>query len=89
MNEQSSQTPLPSQDWTFLARGEQENDSIARCPSGHIHLDYGNLTVRFYRDEFLAFARMVAEAAARLQGVSPNVTDRQTVCKSSNTFSLN
>ena len=89
MNEQSSQPPLPSQDWTFLARGEQENDAVARCPSGHIHLDYGNLTVRFYPDEFLAFARMVAEAAARLQGVSPNGTDHRSIFKSSNTFSLN
>ena len=89
MNEPSSRSPLPSQDWSFLARGEQENESVARCPSGHIHLDYGRLTVSFDRDEFLAFARMVTEAVARLQGISPNVTDRQTVFKSSNTFSLN
>lgn len=89
MNEQSPQPLLPSGDWSFLARGKQENDSIARCPSGHIHLDYGNLTVRFYRDEFLAFARMVAEAAARLQNVSPNVMDHRTIFKSSITFSLN
>lgn len=89
MNEQSSQPPLPSGNWIFLARGEQENDSVARCPSAHIHLDYGNLTVRFYHDEFLAFARMVAEAAARIQNVLPNVTDHQAIFKSSITFSLN
>lgn len=89
MNEQGSQPPLPSQEWTLLARGEQENDAVTRCPSGHIHLDYGHLTVRFYRDEFLAFARMVAEAAARLQGISPNVADHRTSLKSSLPFSLN
>ena len=89
MTEQSSQTPMPSPGWTFLARGEQENDTIARCPGGHIHVDYGNLTVRFQRDEFLAFARMVAEAAARLQGVSPKMADHRIVSKPSVTFSLN
>jgi len=52
----------------MLARGEQENEQVTRCPAGHIHLDYGNFTVRFHRDEFLAFARMVAKAAARLRG---------------------
>lgn len=88
MNEQFSQPPLPSPDWTFLARGQQENDSISRCPGGHIHLDYGNLTVRFHRDEFLAFARMVAEAAARLQGISPKV-DYPLAFGPSKFFSLN
>jgi len=89
MNEPSSRSPLPSQGWNFLSRGEQENESVACCPSGHIHVDYGNLTVSFNRDEFLVFARMVAEAAARLQGVSPKVTDHRTIFKSSNMFSLN
>jgi hypothetical protein len=61
--------------WTPLARGEQESDAINRCPGGHVHLDYGNFTVRFQRDEFLAFARMVAEASARLIGdVRPGPT---------------
>ncbi len=89
MTEQSSPTPLPSPGWTFLAHGEQENETIARCPGGHIHLDYSNLTVRFQRNEFLAFARMVAEAAARLQGVPPNMVNHWVVSKSSVTFSLN
>ncbi len=79
MSEESSQTPLPRRGWTFLARGEEEYDTIARCPAGHIHMDYGHLTVRVQRDGFLAFAHMVAEAAMRLEGVSP----------SSVTFSLN
>jgi hypothetical protein len=89
VTEKSSQTPLPSPGWIFLARGVQESDTIARCPGGHIHLDYGNLTVRFQRAEFLAFARMVAEAAMRLQGISPNVVDHRVVSKLSVAFSLN
>ncbi len=59
--------PVPS-GWQSLARGNRENDSVSICPAGHIHLDYGNITVRFNRAEFLAFARMTAEAAARLNG---------------------
>ncbi len=80
--------PSPSPGWIFLARGEQENDAIARCPAGHIHLDYGNLTVRFHRDEFLAFAHMVEHAAAQLQGVSATVPHLMTR-ESPVTFSLN
>lgn len=64
----SQPSPPLSPGWLLLARGEQENDLVSRCPAGHVHLDYGNLTIRFQGDEFLAFARMVAEAAARLQG---------------------
>ena len=89
MSEQSWPTPLPFQGWTFLARGEQEHNTIARCPGGHIHLDYSNLTARFQCNEFLAFAHMVAEAAARLQGVPPNMVNHWVVSKSSITFSLN
>ncbi len=89
MTEQSSQISFPSTGWTFLARGEHENDTIARCPAGHIHVDYGNLTVRFHKDEFLAFAKMVTQAAARLQGVSPITADRQILIKRSADFSKN
>jgi hypothetical protein len=89
MTEQSFQTPLPHPGWAFLARGEQENNLIARCPGGHIHLDYGNLTVRFQNEEFMAFARMVAEAATRLQGVSSYRFDHRWVFRPSVTFSLN
>lgn len=90
MSEKNSQnpTPLPSPGWTFLARGEQENDTISRCPAGHIHLDYGNMTLRFERDEFLAVARMVAEAAARLEGGSSYIS-RLMIYQSSVAFSLN
>jgi len=88
MTEQSSPTLLPFQGWTFLARGEQEDESIFLCPAGHIHLDYGRLTLRFERDEFLAFTRMVADAAARLEGVSLNLSHPIT-SKSPVTFSRN
>ena len=72
---QSPLLPPSSPGWTPLARGEQDSEAINRCPGGHIHLDYGNFTVRFQRDEFLAFARMVAMAAARLTGdVRPGPT---------------
>jgi hypothetical protein len=27
---------LPHPGWAFLARGEQENNLIARCPGGHM-----------------------------------------------------
>ncbi len=61
--------PTPnSPGWQMLARGQQEGDGISRCPGGHIHLDHGSLTLRFDADEFLAFAQMVAEAAAHLSG---------------------
>ena len=64
-----SATPPPTEPgWTLLARGEQGSDAINRCPAGHIHLDYGNFGVRFHRDEYLAFVRMVDEAAAHLTG---------------------
>ncbi len=59
---------LPTPGWTQLAHGDQKDDRVARCPAGHIHLDYGNFSIRFGDEEFLAFARMVAEAAARVGG---------------------
>ena len=86
---QSPLLPPSSPGWTPLARGEHDSDAINRCPGGHIHLDYGNLTIRFQRGEFLAFARMVAIAAARLTG---DVRPRPTVLlefKPSATISLN
>lgn len=89
MTEKTSQTPSLPAGWAFLARGQQENDAISRCPGGHIHVDYGNHTVRFQPDEFLAFARMVAEAAERLEGVSAKMADHRIVSRPSVTFSLN
>ncbi len=81
--------PLAPQGWQILARGEQDNDQVSRCPVGHIHVDYGNLTLRFERDEFLAFANMVMEAAMHLTskpGLSPGILSNQ---RFPMTFSLN
>jgi hypothetical protein len=89
MAEQPSQTPLPSPGWTFLARGEKGSGMISRCPGGLIHVNYGNLTLRFQREEFLTLARMVQEAATRLQNVSPHLADHRIVARPSVTFSLN
>lgn len=91
MTEKTSQppSPIPPKGWTLLARGKTENDAISRCPGGHIHLDYGNLTVRLQRDEFLMLTRLMVEAAARLQAVSPNMADYPIAFRSSVTFSLN
>ena len=71
MENPSAQPLPPPPSWTNLAQGQREGDSISRCPAGHIHLDYGNLTLRLEGDEFLSFARMVAEAASLLGGRSP------------------
>ena len=80
-------TPPPR--WTIFARGEDKDDRIARCPGGHIHLDYGNLTIRFHDDEFIAFARMVVKAAARMGEATqfPMTIPRALASKA--TFSLN
>ena len=83
-----AQTPL-SAGWTSLARGEQNNNAVNRCPAGHVHLDYGNVTIRFERDEFLAFAQMVTAAADRLtRSTRHSTTPLQAAAPSSN-FSLN
>jgi len=55
------------QGWKVLAQGEQGN-GIQQCPAGHVHLDYGNLSLRFSSNEFLTFAVWVARAAANLSG---------------------
>lgn len=87
-----SQSTPPSPNttgWTLLARGDQENDAINRCPAGHIHLDYGNFSVRFHRDEFLAFARMIARASAHLQGAAWPESIAGPASRSSTLFSTN
>lgn len=71
MMEQATQPGAPLPGWTSLAQGQQRGASISRGPAGHIHLDYGNITVRLETDEFLAFARMVAEAAGHLGDTTP------------------
>ena len=81
--------PLVPPGWQILARGGQENDQVARCPGGHIHLDYGHLTLRFERDEFLVFAAMIMEAAMQLThkpGLPPGIPSSHL---SPMTFSLN
>ncbi len=59
------------QGWKLLAR-EGQGDRIQQCPEGHIHLDYGNFSIRFQPDEFLAFARWVGMAAVNLSANSPS-----------------
>ncbi len=51
--------------WKMLAQG-QPGDSIQQCPAGHVHIDYGKLSLRLSRDEFLDFAIWVMRAAAAL-----------------------
>lgn len=75
--------------WTPLARGKQDHDAVNRCPAGHVHLDYGNVTIRFERAEFLAFAQMVIEAADRLTGGTRPSTPPPQVAPPSSNFSLN
>lgn len=58
------------QEWKVLAQ-RGESASISRCPGGHIHLDYGNFTLRLGEEEFGAFAAMVQEARANLDGTLP------------------
>lgn len=56
--------PSKASRWQVLAHGEQKDDGVARCPQGHIHLDYGNVSLRYKEQEFLTFADMVRAAAA-------------------------
>ncbi len=48
--------------WIILSRGA-EGTGVSRCPEDHIHVDYGAVTLRFDDDGFLAFAKMLDEAA--------------------------
>ncbi len=52
-------------EWKMLAQGQPGN-SIQQCPAGHVHIDYGNLTLRLSKEEFLTFAIWVMKAAATL-----------------------
>ncbi len=49
-------------DWTVLSEGTG-GTGVSRCPGGHIHVDYGVVTLRFDDKGFLAFAKAVGEAA--------------------------
>ncbi|MGB3717710.1 MAG: hypothetical protein WA996_25080 [Candidatus Promineifilaceae bacterium] len=86
---QSKNTLPPSPKWKMLARGVNGDEAITRCPAGHIHLDYGNFTVRFQPEEFLNFARLVTEAAARIQGEPWPASTRPFTMEPSLAFSLN
>ena len=55
------------QKWKVLAQ-EGEGVVISACPAGHIHLDYGQVTLRFSKEEFRTFAAMVGRAVANLDG---------------------
>jgi len=76
-------------EWKVLARGG-DGARIKRCPGGLIHLDYGNVTLRFTEKNFRAFATMVGRAAANLGGVqlarglAALSRDRDTIVFSSN-----
>ncbi len=52
-------------EWKVLTRGG-DGARISRCPGGLIHLDYGNVTLRFTEKNFRAFATMVGRAVANL-----------------------
>ena len=58
------------QGWKVLAQ-RGKSAAISRCPGGHVHLDYGNVTLRFSEEEFGAFAAMVEEARANQNGTPP------------------
>ena len=86
---QSNNTLPPSPNWKLLARGVNGNETITRCPAGHIHLDCGNFTVRFQPEGFFDFARIVTEAAARIQGEPWPASTKPFTTEPSLTFSLN
>lgn len=62
--------------WTVLAQ-EEGGARVSRCPEGHIHVEYGVVTLRFDDAEFLAFARMPGEAARNITGLSEPDPDRR------------
>lgn len=80
--------PSKASRWQVLAHGQRNDDGIARCPAGHIHLDYENVSLRFQEQEFLMFAEMVRAAAASLRG-EPAFTVVPPVHKPYATFSRN
>ena len=55
------------QEWKALAQ-EGEGVGVSRCPAGHIHVDYGHVTLRFTEEGFHTFAAMVGRAAPHLGG---------------------
>lgn len=50
----------------ILARAE-DGSAVYRCPAGHIHLDYGNVTLRYEEGDFYDLVALINEAAAKLR----------------------
>ena len=55
-------------EWKVLAQGSG-GIYISRCPGGRIHLNYGDMSLRFSEQDFRAFANVVWRAAANLGGL--------------------
>ena len=53
--------------WKVIAQGSA-GVRISRCPGGRIHLNCGDVTLRFSKEDFSAFADVVGRAAANLGG---------------------
>lgn len=53
--------------WKALAQGSA-GVGISRCPGGRIHVNCGDVTLRFSKEDFRAFADVVGRAAANLGG---------------------
>ncbi len=48
--------------WIILSRGAG-GTGVSRCPEGHIHVDYGVVTLRFDEEGFRVFAKTLGDAA--------------------------
>lgn len=63
-------------EWLVLARREG-GAGVSRCPEGHIHVEYGVVSLRFDDAEFLAFAGTLGEAVRNITGLSEPDPDRR------------
>ncbi|MFO7623780.1 MAG: hypothetical protein R6V73_05465 [Anaerolineales bacterium] len=57
----------------LLAQGSGADEIVRLCPARHVHVDYGNLSLRFTGAEFIAFATMITQATHRLMGIPPEL----------------
>jgi hypothetical protein len=57
----------------LLAQGSGDHEVVRLCPARHVHVDYGNLSLRFTGAEFIAFATMITQATHRLMGIPPEL----------------
>jgi len=53
--------------WEVLAQGSA-GIVISRCPGGRIHLNIGDVSMRFSEHDFRGLADVVGQAAAKLRG---------------------